>query len=239
LEPWFCLLRFQNRANLAANRAGKSRQAKYESPGAGAAGQRHPCLSQESQRLPRCLESLRSQTLFPRSEIIVVDNAWADGSGALTRQITEGWPNVSMIQTGSNLGFSANNRGAEAARGKYLHLSTPDTWLENDCLEQFVLALERDQAEAAGGTILEYEDNTARPVLALEGLRCLCALEEARRNLQGHELRIRSWGLCPDAPDLGHHLNRQPKRKRLDRLGVNPQCISNRTCGGGERTVAL
>ena len=45
--------------------------------------------------LPRCLQSLRSQTLCPRTEIIVVDNASADGSEALARQITEGWPNAS------------------------------------------------------------------------------------------------------------------------------------------------
>ncbi len=110
--------------------------------------------------LPRCLESLRSQTLFSRMEIIVVDNASGDDSETLGRQITADWPNVSIIQTGSNLGFSANNRGAQAARGRYLYLLNPDTWLEQDCLEQFVSAMEREHADAAGGTILEYDDST-------------------------------------------------------------------------------
>jgi GT2 family glycosyltransferase len=62
--------------------------------------------------LPRCLESLRSQTLFPRTEIIVVGNASADGSETSARQMRQGWPNVSIIQTGSNLEFSASDGGA-------------------------------------------------------------------------------------------------------------------------------
>ncbi len=112
------------------------------------------------QWLPRCFETLRQQSIFDRIELIIVDNASADGTEAAARELLAGWTNATVIQTGQNLGFSANNRGVEAARGKYVYLFNPDTWLEPDCLEQFVLALESTRAEAAGGTILEYEDNT-------------------------------------------------------------------------------
>lgn len=110
--------------------------------------------------LPRCFESLQAQTLYQQIEIVVVDNASPDGSEQVARELTRGWPNVSIVQTGSNLGFSANNRGAVVAKGKYLYLLNPDTWLEPDCLEQFVAAVEREKADAAGGTILEYEDDS-------------------------------------------------------------------------------
>lgn len=112
--------------------------------------------------LPRCLESLRAQTIFPQIETIILDNASPDGSESLARELTRNWAHARVIQTGENLGFSANNRGAEVATGPFLYLLNPDTWLEPDCLEQFVAAVDRERAEAAGGTILEYEDNTVQ-----------------------------------------------------------------------------
>jgi GT2 family glycosyltransferase len=112
------------------------------------------------QWLPRCFETLRQQTIYAQIELIIVDNASADGTEAAARELLADWPNATIIQTGQNLGFSANNCGVEVARGKYVYLYNPDTWLEPDCLEQFCLAVEREQAEAAGGRILEYEDNT-------------------------------------------------------------------------------
>src|SRR5260370_21165110 len=113
-----------------------------------------------SQWLTKCLESLRKQSIFDQTELIVVDNASADGSENLARRLTEGWPNVRILQTGCNLGFSANNRGAEIARGKYLYLLNPDTWLEPDCLEQLYRAVDKEHADSAGSTVLEYEDQT-------------------------------------------------------------------------------
>lgn len=110
--------------------------------------------------LAKCLESLHAQTIFDRTELIVVDNASADGSEDLARRLTKGWPCVQIVQTGSNLGFSANNRGAEVARGKYLYLLNPDTWLEPDCLEQLYRAVEKQQVDGAGSMVLEYEDQT-------------------------------------------------------------------------------
>jgi len=109
--------------------------------------------------LPRCFETLRQQTIYGQTELIIVDNASADGTEAAARELLADWTNATVIQTGENLGFSANNRGVEAARGKYVYLYNPDAWLEPDCLEQFCRAIEADQAQAAGGTILEYEDN--------------------------------------------------------------------------------
>jgi GT2 family glycosyltransferase len=110
--------------------------------------------------LTRCLASLRQQTLFDQTELVIVDNASADDSEGLARRLTEGWANARILQTGSNLGFSANNRGAEVARGQYLYLLNPDTWLEADCLERLYRTVEKENADGAGSTVLEYEDQT-------------------------------------------------------------------------------
>ncbi len=110
--------------------------------------------------LPKCLESLRTQTIFERTETIIVDNASPDGSEQKARELTVGWSRVQVLQTGGNLGFCANNRGAEVARGKYLFIVNPDTWLEPDCLERLYQTAEQHSAAVVGATILEYEDNT-------------------------------------------------------------------------------
>jgi GT2 family glycosyltransferase len=113
-----------------------------------------------SQWLPKCLESLRAQSIFDQTELIVVDNASVDGSEGLARRLTEGWTGVKIVQTGCNLGFSANNRGAGIARGKYLYLLNPDTWVEPDCLEHLYQAVEKAGVDGAGSMVLEYEDQT-------------------------------------------------------------------------------
>jgi hypothetical protein len=113
--------------------------------------------------LPRCLESLRAQTIFDRTEIIIADNASSDGSEALARQLLAGWPNARVLATGGDFGFCvAHNRAAQVARGQYLYLFSPDTWLEPDCLERLVAAVEGAPAAAAGALLLDYDDDTVQ-----------------------------------------------------------------------------
>jgi hypothetical protein len=120
-----------------------------------------------SQWLAKCLESLRAQTIFPQMEILVVDNASSDDSEKMARQIIEEWPNANFLQTGSNAGYCAANSGAKIARGKYLYILNPDTWLEPDCVEQLHVTVEREQAGAGGPTILNYEDNSLQAKCAI------------------------------------------------------------------------
>lgn len=84
--------------------------------------------------LPACLDALADQTL-PRGdfEVIVLDNASADGSPDLVRRR---FPWVRLVETPRNLGFAeGNNRAAVLATGEFLALLNPDTspdpfWLE-------------------------------------------------------------------------------------------------------------
>jgi len=113
--------------------------------------------------LPRCLESLRSQTIFDRMEVILVDNASQDGSVELARSLIANWPNARLISTGGDNGFDvASNRGAAAATGLYLYFPNPDLWLEPECLEQLHLTAVRENAGCVAGLILDYDDNTVQ-----------------------------------------------------------------------------
>lgn len=113
--------------------------------------------------LPRCLEALKAQTIFDQLEVIVADNASKDGSDRLAQTLLSGWPYASFLPTGGDLGFGvACNRAAQIACGRYLYFINPDTWMETDCLEQLYETSERERAGAAGGTVLEYQDQSVQ-----------------------------------------------------------------------------
>src|SRR4051812_45302447 len=94
--------------------------------------------------LPRCLESLRRQTIFDQIEIIVADNQSPDNSSHIAQELTKDWPNARFIQNAANLGFAeGNNRAAAVATSKYLFLLNNDTWLEPDCLAKLVEGIQQ------------------------------------------------------------------------------------------------
>jgi len=113
------------------------------------------------QWLPRCLESVRTQSIADRIEIIIVDNVSSDESVRLTRKLLDGFPQVSIIENKEDLGFTGGmNTGAFAAKGEGVFLLSNDTWLEKDCLEKLVLAIEATRADAAMPLVLNYEDSS-------------------------------------------------------------------------------
>ena len=78
--------------------------------------------------LPACLDALASQQHAPENETLVVDNGSTDGSVDLVRT---SYPNVRVIDTGSNLGFAGgNNEGVRHARGEWIAFLNNDTIAE-------------------------------------------------------------------------------------------------------------
>lgn len=94
----------------------------------------------------QALESLRSQT-FSDFETILVDNGSTDGSD---RAIRRQFPEVRLIDSAENLGFSGgNNLGREHARGRFLALLNNDAVPEPDWLMKMIAVLEGDDRAAA------------------------------------------------------------------------------------------
>jgi GT2 family glycosyltransferase len=113
--------------------------------------------------IPRCLESLRQQTIFPQLEIIFTDNTSSDGSETVARDGMAGWPNGVVVQTGGNFGFGGGcNRGAAVARGRYLFFVNPDIWLEPACLEELAAIGDQSGATAVASQILNYADDAVQ-----------------------------------------------------------------------------
>lgn len=98
------------------------------------------------QWLPDCIAALRAQTLPARDvEIIVVDNASADG----TREWLASQPDLRVIRNDVNTGFAAAcNQGIRASDAPFVALLNDDTQPEAEWLAALVRAMTRDESRA-------------------------------------------------------------------------------------------
>jgi GT2 family glycosyltransferase len=98
--------------------------------------------------LERCLASLHAALPSTSHDIIVVDNASSDGSAAAARQ----WPDVTVVEAGSNVGFAAaNNIGMRATSSTYLLLLNSDTVVPAGAIDRLLAELERQPDVAVVG----------------------------------------------------------------------------------------
>lgn len=91
------------------------------------------------EQLVACLASLYADPAAAYYELLVVDNASTDGSGA---QAAAGFPQATVLTSPRNLGFGgANNLAAERARGQVLAFLNPDTVVEPGWLAPLLAVL--------------------------------------------------------------------------------------------------
>ena len=111
--------------------------------------------------LPRCLESIRNQTIFNQTEVILTDNNSADNSAAFAQEwLTQACASGRVIQNGTNLFYcGANNNGAAVATGEFLLFLNQDAWLEPDCLEKLHAETVRANADCAAPLVMDYDSN--------------------------------------------------------------------------------
>jgi GT2 family glycosyltransferase len=108
-----------------------------------------------------CLRSAVAETRETDYELIVVDNASADGSAAA---IAAEFPDLELIALRENIGFArANNLAAKSARGERLLLLNPDTVVIDGALDRLVtFADSRPGARIWGGRTL-FADRSLNP----------------------------------------------------------------------------
>jgi hypothetical protein len=104
----------------------------------------------------KCLESLRHDR-YPNKEILVVDNGSIDDSVA---RIRGQFPEVTVIETGKNLGFGGGNnvaiRQAVAAGADYVYLLNNDTTSEPDALSELVKAAPENPGFGILAPVMHY-----------------------------------------------------------------------------------
>ncbi|UYK89454.1 glycosyltransferase [Xanthomonas sacchari] len=104
--------------------------------------------------LKTLLSSLAAQD-YPKYEVILVDNASADGSVAY---VAENFPWVRIVESGRNLGFAGgNNVGIQAASGELIGLINNDTEVSPSWLTALVEAMmEAPSVSAVGSKIVFF-----------------------------------------------------------------------------------
>jgi GT2 family glycosyltransferase len=111
--------------------------------------------------LRRCLESLYDQPQGVSFEVVVVDNASADGTADLVRR---DHPWVRLVASPENLGFAAgNNLAATYATGRYLVLLNPDAVPAPGVLARGAELMDRHPGVGLAGGRLRGPDGTPQP----------------------------------------------------------------------------
>jgi len=102
-----------------------------------------------------CLASLQEHQESERFEVIVVDDCSTDATAESVAQI----PGVVYLRNESNSGFIAScNRGAEAARGKYLVFLNNDTLVKQGWLTSLLETFKEEARAGIVGSKLLYPD---------------------------------------------------------------------------------
>lgn len=106
----------------------------------------------------RCLASLRAHTGGIPTQVIVVDNASADGSAEMVRRE---YPEVELVANDDNRGFAAaNNQAFRRARGRWVLLLNPDTEVLADTLPRALAYAEAHPEIGVLGCRVRYPDGT-------------------------------------------------------------------------------
>ena len=106
-----------------------------------------------------CLRSLEHLT-YSRASVILVDNASVDGTAEAVRGT---FPNVKVIESGGNLGFTGGNnvaiRYALEHGADYVMLLNNDTIVAPDFLNVMVEVMEQDPTIGVTGPMIYYHNN--------------------------------------------------------------------------------
>jgi len=84
--------------------------------------------------LEQCLRSVENAIKGIEAEVFIVDNNSVDGS---VEMVKEKFNHFTLIESGANLGFSkGNNLAIKQAKGEYVLLLNPDTFVEEGTLKK-------------------------------------------------------------------------------------------------------
>jgi len=122
--------------------------------------------------LLKCLKSIETSVEDLPYEIIVVDNASADGSAVMLR---EQFPRVHLIANSENRGFgAANNQAMRVMAGRYALLLNSDTVLTETAVREILDFMEaRPDVAIACGQLLNADGTRQNSIAAFPSLLTL------------------------------------------------------------------
>lgn len=155
-----------------------------------------------------CLTSLADEVAdFPGSEVIVVDNASPDGSGAGIAEAiaANGWHWARLLAMPRNGGFSYGNNGAireflaRSAQPSYIWLLNTDTIVRPGALRTLIEFMQAHPQAGGAGSRLEHMDST-RQASAFR-FHSLVGEFDSCISLGVVSKLMRRWKIAPSLPD--------------------------------------
>ncbi len=135
-----------------------------------------------SGQIDACLGSLSAHPPGVDHEVIVVDNASADGTVEFIRR---NWPAVRLIEAGANRGFAAaNNVGIRQSSAELILLLNPDTVVPRHSIDALIERLDARHDVAVIGPRLIDEDG--RPELSFGAMIAPVAELRQKVLVKGH-----------------------------------------------------
>ena len=165
----------------------------------------------------QCIESVRRAIAGLDAEIIVVDNHSKDDTVAFLR---ENFPDVRLMASQSNLGFSrGNNMAIREAQGEYILLLNPDTVVGERVLQEAVSFMDAHPEAGGAGVQMLNVDGTC----ALESRRALPTPWVSFMKMMGSTERYYMSHLSWDSPQQIEIISGAfclLRRKALDQIGL-------------------
>ncbi|MCP5100312.1 MAG: glycosyltransferase family 2 protein, partial [Chloroflexi bacterium] len=113
------------------------------------------------QLLADCLESVYAYPPQSAFEVVLVDNASADGSADMVR---EQFPQVRLVESSENVGFAqGNNLAVPLCQGEYVLLLNPDTVVKPNAFDALIEFLDENPEAGSAGSMLLNPDETLQP----------------------------------------------------------------------------
>ena len=110
-----------------------------------------------------CLQSIFHQTDYPNYELIVVDNASADGTPEWLCEMAQTEPRLQVICNRENRGFAAaNNQALRKARGRFLCLLNNDTVVTRGWLSTLIGHVRKTSELGMVGPVSNMVGNEAK-----------------------------------------------------------------------------
>jgi GT2 family glycosyltransferase len=110
--------------------------------------------------LASCLSSIHENLSGPDTQVVVVDNASADGSAQMVR---DRFPGARLVANTENRGFAGGvNDGIAVARGEHILILNPDIILRKDVVEGLITYIDKHPDCGAVMPLLRNEDGTVQ-----------------------------------------------------------------------------
>lgn len=156
--------------------------------------------------LPRCLDSLYSQSFDDNMEILLINDGSTDNSLAICKQYAENKNNTIIIDK-ENGGLSdARNIGTKAATGEYIYYLDSDDWLAPEAIETLYEYAIKNDCDIVQGSFYYAYDTRLSKAEPRKAFQVLTKEEAMLELIKNNSIKDFAWGKLYRANIVKKHL---------------------------------